>query len=110
MFCCHSKQPSTTPAHRAPRASWFRRAFALVQWSLPIATLALIPKCPICFAGYILLFTGLGLSFSQAALARWSLISLSLLALAFLTLRLARRVLRARHLAAAALAPSAKTR
>ena len=110
MSCCHTNPNSNAPAHPAPRASWFRRAFALVQWSLPIATLALIPKCPICFAGYILLFTGLGLSFSQAALARWSLISLSLLALAFLTLRLARRVLRARHLAAAALAPSTNTR
>ncbi|HYD01880.1 MAG TPA: hypothetical protein VEB22_11700 [Phycisphaerales bacterium] len=74
----------------APRV-WVRRGATLFQWALPLTTLVLIPKCPACVAGYVLLFTGVGLSFPAAATVRWVLIALSVVALAFLALRAARR-------------------
>jgi hypothetical protein len=43
---------------------------------LPGLALALMPKCPACFAAYFALGTGIGLSFSQAAWVRVALIVL----------------------------------
>jgi hypothetical protein len=73
--------------------SWARRAGAAIEWALPITALALVPKCPVCVAAYILLFTGMGVSLPAAAAMRWTLIALSVAALAYLLLRAARRAL-----------------
>jgi hypothetical protein len=75
----------------AARQSWPRRAAALVQWAIPVTVLALVPKCPMCVAAYVVLFTGIGLSLPAAAAIRWGLIVLSMAALAFLLFRAARR-------------------
>lgn len=94
MNCCHNAgDPVPTVAHvdPSPAVSWPRRAATLIQWALPITTLALIPKCPMCVAAYVLLFTGLGVSISTAATLRWLLIGLSVTVLAYLILRTARR-------------------
>jgi len=96
MHCCCDEENSASQGTDSSRIvtsphSWSHRAAALAQWSLPIATLALIPKCPVCVAAYVLLFTGVGLSISAASVLRWSLIIMSLLTLAFLVLRLATR-------------------
>ena len=45
-------------------------------WAASGALLVLMPKCPACLAGYVLLFTGVGLSFPAATAVRWSLIGL----------------------------------
>lgn len=91
MRCCI---PAAPPAPTSPAPTrWPRRFAALLQWALPITTLALIPKCPACIAGYILLFTGIGLSFPAAAAVRWSLIALCTAALAYTLLRATTRVL-----------------
>jgi hypothetical protein len=50
-------------------------------------TLALVPKCPMCVAAYVLLFSGIGLSFVAATVLRWALIACSIAALAYLVLR-----------------------
>ena len=98
MNCCCSDGDPAVPAVAAPVATpiiiqrrWPRRGASLIQWALPIATLTLIPKCPACVAGYVLLFTGIGLSFSAAAAMRWALIALCIVALAFLLIRAAKR-------------------
>ena len=93
--CCDGGEPASPGGapRRTTAASLLRRAGAAVEWGLPIATLALIPKCPACVAAYVLLFTGVGLSFSGAAALRWGLIALSVLALALLLVRAARRML-----------------
>ncbi|MEK6702452.1 MAG: hypothetical protein AABZ53_09325 [Planctomycetota bacterium] len=91
MNCCHN---AIDPAHSAPTShtSWPRRLTTLLQWALPLTALALIPKCPMCVAAYVLLFTGLGVSISTATTLHWALIALSIGALAYLLLRTARRV------------------
>jgi hypothetical protein len=94
MHCCGT---GGDPAHSA--RTWSRRAGAFFQWALPLAALALIPKCPACVAAYVLLFTGLGLSFPAAAAVRWALIASCVAALLFLLVRFVVRV--ARHMPAA---------
>ena len=93
MHCCNDGDPSA-PAITAPATQhWLRRIAAVIEWAVPITTLALIPKCPACVAAYVLLFTGVGLSFSGAAAVRWGVIALSIAALGYLLYRTARRVL-----------------
>jgi hypothetical protein len=106
--CCHGGASSAPPESPLPSSdtkprSWLRQSVALVQWAIPLGTLALVPKCPACVAAYVFLFTGIGLSFQTAAVLRWGLILLSILPLAYLVFRAARRaIVPALHLAASA--------
>jgi hypothetical protein len=98
MNCCCSGRDDAARAITAPstsRRSWLRRIGAAIEWAVPVTTLALVPKCPACVAGYVLLFTGIGVSRSAAAGLRWSIIALSVAAVSFLVLRAALRGLRA---------------
>lgn len=95
MSCCCGGD-AASPAVPAPsisdaQSSWRTRIVAAFQWVLPVATLALVPKCPGCVAGYVLLLTGMGISFTAAATLRWSIIGLSITALAYLAFRAGRR-------------------
>jgi len=45
-----------------------------MRWLLPASVLALMPKCPMCVAGYIALGTGLGVSVPLAGQLRWGAI------------------------------------
>jgi len=46
----------------------------MLRWLLPASVLALMPKCPMCFAGYIALGTGLGVSAPLAGQLRgWAI-------------------------------------
>jgi hypothetical protein len=69
---------------------------SLIQWAVPVTALALMPKCPMCVAAYVVLFTGIGLSLPVAAAMRWALIAISIAALAYLLVRAARRALTVR--------------
>lgn len=53
-----------------------RRGFALAKGSLPTLILALLPKCPACFAAYVALGTGISVSVASASLLRDMLIVL----------------------------------
>jgi hypothetical protein len=64
-----------------------RRAIAFAQWLTPAATLALIPKCPMCLAAYLALATGLSIPIPTATYLRLALITASLAALTYLTWR-----------------------
>lgn len=96
MSCCcdHDELDATNATVHAtglPRtvrsnttSAQYRTLAAFVHWLVPLATLALIPKCPACVAAYALLLTGVGLSFTAAAALRWVLIVASIMALAYL--------------------------
>jgi hypothetical protein len=64
--------------HPSPAA---QRGFTLAKFSVPALILALLPKCPVCFAAYIALGTGFSLSVGTASLLRTSLVSLCAAAL-----------------------------
>ena len=106
LCCCDEEKPEATEPKPMPSRS-LGRAAALFQWALPVTTLALMPKCPACVAGYVLLFTGVGMSFPVAAAVRWTLIGLCVAALAYLGLCYARRAFAYRASALSLAAPSA---
>jgi hypothetical protein len=75
-----------------------RRAVDLIGWIVPSAILALIPKCPMCLAAYIALWTGIGLSLSAATYLRLSLLILCAGSLIYLVMRqLGRRLVQTRE-------------
>ena len=78
---------------RVGYSSIVRHAVDLVGWIVPGAILALIPKCPICLAGYVALWTGLGLSVAAAANLRVLLIIVCVMSLIFLAARQTRRLI-----------------
>src|SRR3954465_12205683 len=86
MHDCCSRGESAAPALGAP--AWARRTRSVAAWALPVTALALVPKCPACFAGYVLLLTGIGLSVSAAAAMRWTMIGVCGSVLALLVVRL----------------------
>lgn len=54
-------------ANTGPRPSpWLARVARLTRWIVPSAILVLLPKCPLCIAGYVMLATGIGISFTAA--------------------------------------------
>ena len=69
--CCGNPAPSKTATVR-------RRFVSVVGWILPGAMVALMPKCPACFAAYIAAATGLGISFTTASYVRTAAILLCL--------------------------------
>lgn len=100
-LCCSNSSATDTPPAGPPsqsvaRRSWPARVRAALAWTLPIATLALIPKCPACVAGYVLLFTGIGISLPVAGGMRWAWITLCAIAITVLLVRATARAFRRR--------------
>jgi hypothetical protein len=58
-----------------------------MRWLIPATMLVLMPKCPVCLAGYVALGTGIGLSFTAASWLRVALIVLCIGALGWLAFR-----------------------
>lgn len=84
---------ATNRAETLTRAShgWKRIASA-ASWLLPSTALALMPKCPACFAAYFAAATGLGLSVSTAAQFRYATIFACVALLAAMALMFALRI------------------
>jgi hypothetical protein len=78
--CCHGghSSPSPTPS---------RRRWEIVAGALSIGVWIFMPKCPVCLAAHVALWTGLGLSFAEAAYFRWSLLFSSGVLLCYLVVR-----------------------
>ena len=69
-------------------SSLLRRAWRSVQWIFPATVLVLIPKCPMCVAAYVALFTGIGISISTARWIEILMLAVCLASLAYLAIGL----------------------
>lgn len=71
----------------ARRASLGRRIAGWIAPLVPVTLLAIMPKCPVCFAAYVALGAGIGLSTQAAAQLRSALIVLCVVSLVYLLVR-----------------------
>ncbi|OAI56962.1 hypothetical protein AYO50_02160 [Acidobacteria bacterium SCGC AG-212-P17] len=69
---------------KARPSSAGRRGFAVGKFSLPMLILALLPKCPACFAAYLALGTGISVSVTVASLFRTLLIGICVTSLVWI--------------------------
>lgn len=82
LNCCQSTASGThsfsskAADGKAHPSSGKQRRFALVKFSLPALILALLPKCPACFAAYIALGTGISVSVAAASFLKTLLIAI----------------------------------
>ena len=67
-----------------------------MSWIVPGAVLAAMPKCPLCLAAYVALFTGCGISLAAASFAWWFVAASCVGVLAYLVLSVARGLLKLR--------------
>ena len=92
MNARHCCQIETRGAGNTRRpASRLRRSGEIAGWILPGATLALLPKCPVCVAAYVALATGIGISLPTATYLRTMLVVLCMASLAVIAARHLRR-------------------
>ena len=80
--CCQFKTRAGDDARRP--ASRLRRGGEIAGWIVPSATLALLPKCPVCVAAYVALATGIGISLPTATFLRAMLVILCVGSLVFI--------------------------
>jgi len=59
-----------------PSRTRMQRFIGMIKIVVPPLMLTLIPKCPVCLAGYIAVATGLGISITTATYLRFLLIIL----------------------------------
>src|SRR5437870_5150267 len=81
--CCKSSRPRT----------FTRRCVDGFGWFIPGAILAILPKCPMCLAAYIAVWSGIGLSLSVVTHVRVLLLSLSVGLILFMAARNTRRLI-----------------
>jgi hypothetical protein len=74
--------------------SFLRRSLDLSAKFIPVAILAVLPKCPACLAAYVALGTGIGLSLTAATYLRLSLIVACVASLFFFVAKMIRPKLR----------------
>jgi hypothetical protein len=93
--CCEAASPGsgheTSTARNAdgePKPPGLaRRCLSIAEWVVPSAVLALLPKCPVCLAAYVALWTGVGLSLATATFLRLLLVSLCAISLSYLAVK-----------------------
>jgi hypothetical protein len=88
-FCNLESPPN--PSDGKQRTGFLRRTWRKTQWIFPAALLALMPKCPLCVAAYIALFTGIGISVTTARWIQILMLVLCLTSLAYFVVRYLRR-------------------
>ena len=89
--CCEIKRRADYNVRRP--VSRMLRSREIAGWIIPGAILALLPKCPVCLAAYVAVWTGIGLSFSAAIHLRAALLILSVGLILFLAAKNTRRLI-----------------
>lgn len=79
--CCRRQIATGTGENALRPAPPWRRAGDLARWIIPGATLVLLPKCPICLAAYVALFSGVGITVARASSLRTLIQTLCIAAL-----------------------------
>jgi hypothetical protein len=93
-FCNFDEAPQESPipspaSEKANKnAGFLRHAWRGVQWLFPAMMWMLIPKCPMCVAAYVALFTGIEISFAAARWIHFAMWALCLLSLAYLAFKI----------------------
>jgi hypothetical protein len=95
-FCNLNPEPNPGTSKRP--TGLLRRAWRSIQWLFPTALLVLMPKCPLCVAAYVALFTGVGISVSTARWIQIVMLMICLTSLAYLAIKYYRRRSMARKL------------
>jgi len=72
---------------RASTATVARTCASSARWIVPSVLFVAMPKCPVCFAAYVTLLTGAGLSLTMATYLRFALMALCMASLGYLAVR-----------------------
>src|SRR5581483_7426081 len=81
--CECNKGTAKRTGNTVNRKSFAKRFVNTIKFMMPGIVLTLIPKCPVCFAAYIALGTGIGLSLTTATYIRMVLILLCVWSLSY---------------------------
>lgn len=93
-FCDLGPRPASRRYGWPKRA--LRRMWLGVEWLFPTTLLVLMPKCPMCVAAYVALFTGVGISLPTATWIRTILLVGAWTALAYLAFKYSRVLIKSR--------------
>jgi hypothetical protein len=92
--CCNNNtKPLQAVEQKRGRKKTERRFIDFIKMVIPAVIFIIIPKCPVCLAGYIALGTGIGLSITTATYLRIGLIVVCILSLAYFVTKRASRYL-----------------
>jgi hypothetical protein len=91
------KAAASNPTAARQPVGFLRRLWRSTQWLFPATMLALIPKCPLCVAAYVALFTCIGISVSTARWIQILMLALCLASLAYFAVRYCRETRRGRE-------------
>ena len=94
MNTCPHCNPNPQPTAPPRPPTLLHRLWRTTQFLLPTTLLILMPKCPMCLAAYIALFTGLSIPLTTAHHLQLLTTGVCLTSLTYLTLKLLRRYLR----------------
>jgi len=92
--CGCNKAEQEKLLHSQPRSkNIIKRSGEIIKMIVPAVLFTLIPKCPVCLAGYVALSTGIGLSITTATYIRIALIILFILSMAYFIFKHIRRLI-----------------
>jgi hypothetical protein len=85
--CDHSLQPLPTNESKKDKKPTGQGFTGYIKMAIPVFAFVIIPKCPVCLAGYIALITGAGLSIPAATYMRTILIILCIVSFSYFIIK-----------------------